>query len=495
MVETKQEQAGGAATTDVNVFQGLLEGAFNVADRPEARNQVQRAVQTLAEQLLRDSVVVSDDALATIKALVAEIDQKLSDQINLILHNERFQQLEGAWRGLHYLVNNSETDSQLQVRVLNISKKDVGRTLRSYKGASWDRSPLFKMIYENEYGVAGGTPYGCLVGDYSFDHSPGDVEILDQMSMISAAAHAPFISAAAPSLLNMSSWQELTNPSDIKNIFRTPSYAGWNSLRQSENAKYLGLTMPRFLARLPYGAKTEPVEEFAFEEDTAGGNHKSYVWANSAYAMAVNINRSFKENGWCSRIRGLESGGAVTGLPVHTFPNDDGGVDMKCPTEIAITYRREKELADSGMMPLLHQKNSDVAYFPAAQSLQRPTEYDLDDATANAKLAARLPYLFASCRFAHYLQKMVHAKVGGFATAAEMHTFLSEWIQQYVLANPALVNEEERAKRPLAEAAVIVEADEADPGFYSAQFFLRPHFQLEGMDVKLSLVSRMPAGG
>lgn len=492
MAETKQEQAG-APTAEADDFQRLLNGAFNVASRPEARNQVQRAVQTLAEQLLRDTVVVSDDALATIKALIAEIDQKLSQQINAILHQERFQQVESAWRGLHYLVNNSETDSQLQVRVMNISKKDLGRTLRSFKGAAWDRSPLFKRLYEDEYGTAGGAPYGCLVGDYAFDHSPSDVEILDQMSMIAAAAHAPFISAAAPSLLGMESWQELANPSDIKNIFRVPSYAGWNSLRESENAKYLGLTMPRFLARLPYGSKTEPVEEFAFEEDTAGGDHKSYVWCNSAYAMAVNINRSFKEYGWCSRIRGLETGGAVQDLPVHTFPSSDGGVDMKCPTEIAITDRREKELADSGLMPLLHEKNTNVAYFPAAQSLQKPTEYDQDAATANAKLGARLPYLFACCRFAHYLKKMVRAKIGGFATAAEMQTYLGDWIQQYVLANPALVNEDERARKPLAEASVVVEANEADPGFYNAQFFLRPHFQLEGMDVSLSLVSRMPA--
>jgi type VI secretion system protein ImpC len=438
-------------------------------------------------------VVVSDDAIATIKAIIAEIDARLTEQVNLILHNERFQQVESAWRGLHHLVSNSETDSLLQIRVLNISKKDLGRTLRSYKGAQWDRSPLFKMIYEQEYGTAGGAPYGCLVGDYYFDQSPGDVEILDQISMTAAAAHAPFIAAAAPTLLGMESWQELQNPSDIKNIFRVSTYAGWNSLRESENSKYLGLTMPRFLARLPYGSKTDPVEEFAFEEDTGSGTHRSYVWANSAYAMAVNINRSFKEYGWCSRIRGLESGGAAEGLPVHTFPSDDGGVDMKCPTEIAITDRRAFELENCGLMPILHKKNTDVAYFQAAQSVQKPTEYNLDEATANAKLGARLSYLFASCRFAHYLKVMVREKIGGFASAADMQRYLSEWIQQYVITNPSIVSEEEQAKNPLAEASVIVEENEADPGFYTAQFFLRPHFQLEGMDVKLCLVSRMPA--
>jgi type VI secretion system protein ImpC len=492
MAETKQEQVA-AQSIDVSTFDALMEKSIPAAGRPETRSQVKQAFVTLAEQALRDTVVVSDDSVATIKAMIAEIDARLTQQINLILHNERFQQVESAWRGLHHLVSNSETDSQLQIRVLNITKKDLGRTLRSFKGAQWDRSPIFKMIYEAEYGTAGGAPYGCLVGDYYFDQTPGDVELLDQISMTAAAAHAPFIAAAAPTLLGMESWQELQNPSDIKNIFRVSTYAGWNSLRESENAKYIGLTMPRFLARLPYGAKTEPVDEFAFEEDTGTGNHKSYAWANSAYAMAVNINRSFKEYGWCSRIRGLESGGAVEGLPVHTFPSDDGGVDMKCPTEIAITDRRAFELENSGLMPLLHKKNTDLAYFQAAQSLQKPAEYNLDEATANAKLGARLPYLFASCRFAHYLKVMVREKIGGFASAADMQRYLSEWIQQYVIANPSIVSEDEQARKPLAEASVVVEANEADPGFYTAQFFLRPHFQLEGMDVSLSLVSRMPA--
>jgi type VI secretion system protein ImpC len=493
MAEPNQQASAAAPAAALDTFQSLLEKRIPVAGKPEARTQVQQAVQTLAEQALRDTVVVSDDAIATIKAMIAEIDAKLTSQINAILHQPRFQEVESAWRGLHHLVNNTETDPLLQVRVMNISKKDLGRSLRSFKGAQWDRSPLFNMIYEQEYGTPGGAAYGCLVGDYYFDHSAPDVEILDQMSMIAAAAHAPFISSAAPSLLRMESWQDLGKPSGIAQIFRNPSYAGWNSLRQSENAKYLGLTMPRFLARIPYGAKTDPVEDFAFEEETGTGDHRSYVWANSAYAMAVNINRSFKEFGWCSRIRGLESGGAVEGLPVHTFPSDDGGVDMKCPTEISITDRRAKELEDCGLMPLLHKKNTDIAYFQAAQSLQKPTEYDDATATGNAKLGARLPYLFASCRFAHYLKVMVREKIGGFASADDMQRYLSEWIQKFVLTNPSIVGEEERARKPLAEAAVMVEENEADPGFYTAQFFLRPHFQLEGMDIKLSLVSRMPA--
>jgi type VI secretion system protein ImpC len=293
--------------------------------------------------------------------------------------------------------------------------------------------------------------------------------------------------------MGMDSWQELANPRDLSKIFAAPDYAAWRSLREADDAKYVGLAMPRFLARLPYGAKTNPVEEFDFEEETGGGVHTKYAWANSAYAMAVNINRSFKLYGWCSSIRGVESGGAVEGLPVHTFPSDDGGVDMKCPTEIAISDRREAELAASGMMPLIHRKNTDVAAFIGAQSLQKPTEYQDPDATANARLAARLPYLFASCRFAHYLKCMVRDKVGSFKERADMERFLGDWIQQYVVANPATVGDEIKAKRPLSAAEVKVEDVEGNPGYYSAKFYLRPHYQLEGVTVTLSLVSKLPS--
>jgi type VI secretion system protein ImpC len=293
--------------------------------------------------------------------------------------------------------------------------------------------------------------------------------------------------------MGMDSWQELANPRDLAKIFAAPDYAAWRSLRDSDDAKYVGLAMPRFLGRLPYGAKTSPVEEFDFEEETGAGDHSKYTWANSAYAMAVNVNRSFKMYGWCSSIRGVESGGAVEGLPVHTFPSDDGGVDMKCPTEIAISDRREAELANCGLMPLIHRKNTDVAAFIGAQSLQRPAEYTDPDATANARLAARLPYLFASCRFAHFLKCMVRDKVGSFKERSDMERFLGDWIQQYVLANPSTVGEDMKARKPLAAAEVKVEEVEGNPGYYSAKFYLRPHYQLEGVNVTLSLVSRLPS--
>jgi type VI secretion system protein ImpC len=497
MAEQKREtEAAPAAAVETSDFAMLLNKEFK-PQTDRAREEVESAVRTLAQEALAGTAVTSHDTAQTIQSIIAAIDRKLSAQVNEVIHHPDFQELESAWRGLHYLVNNSETDTMLKIRVLNVSKKDLGKTLRRFKGANWDQSPIFKKLYEEEYGQLGGEPYACLVGDYYFDQSPQDVELLGEMSKIGAAAHTPFLAAAAPSLFQMESWQELSNPRDLQKIFSTPEYAAWRALRESEDARYIGLTLPRFLARRPYGAKSDPVEEFDFEEDVAGGSNK-FTWANSAYAMAVNVNRSYKLYGWCSRIRGIESGGAVMGLPTHTFPTDDGGVDMTCPTEIAISDRREAELAKSGFMPLLHKKNSDFAAFIGAQSLQKPSTYDDPDASANAALAARLPYLFATCRFAHYLKCIVRDKIGAFKEREEMQSWLQQWIIQYVDGDPAHSSEETKARKPLAAAEVTVEPIEGDPGFYSAKFFLRPHYQLEGLTVSLRLVSKLPsakAGG
>ena len=492
MAESQTQSELQGVTLEGNDFASLLQKEFKPKS-DEARSAVAAAVQTLATQALSQTALISSDVVKTIQAIIAEIDGKLSEQINVILHNEDFQKLEGAWRGLHYLVNNTETDERLKIRVMNITKTELGKTLKRYKGTAWDQSPLFKRIYEEEYGQFGGEPFGALVGDYSFDHSPPDVELLGEISKISASAHAPFIAGAAPALLQMDSWQELANPRDLTKIFSTPEYAGWRSLRESEDSRYLALAMPRFLARIPYGARTNPVEEFDFEEDTGAADHSRYTWANAAYAMAVNINRSFKEYGWCSRIRGIESGGAVEGLPVHSFPTDDGGIDMKCPTEIAISDRREAELAKNGFMPLVHRKNSDFAAFIGAQSLHKPAEYEDPDATANAALAARLPYLFACNRFAHYLKCIVRDKVGSFKERADMETWLNNWISQYVDGDPANSSEHTKAEKPLAAAEVKVEEVEGAPGYYSSKFFLRPHYQLEGLTVSLRLVSKLPS--
>ena len=486
------ERSAQTQVAEGSEFAALLQKEFR-PKTDQAREAVESAVQTLAQQALAATGAISGDAYKTVEAIIAEIDKRLSEQINLIVHHADFQQLEGAWRGLHYLVTNTETDEMLKIRVMNISKKDLHRTVRRYKGVAWDQSPIFKKVYEEEYGQFGGEPYGCLVGDYHFDHSPPDVELLGEMAKIAASAHAPFIAGAAPSLMQMESWQELANPHDLTKIFTNTEYAAWRSLRDSDDSKYVGLAMPRYLSRLPYGAKTNPVDEFDFEEETSGGDHGKYCWANAAYAMAVNINRSFKYYGWCTSIRGVESGGSVENLPAHTFPSDDGGVDMKCPTEIAISDRREAELAKNGFMPLVHRKNSDVAAFIGAQSLNKPAEYYDADASANANLSARLPYMFACSRFAHYLKCIVRDKIGSFRERSDMERWLNDWVMNYVDGDPANSSQETKARKPLAAAEVKVEEVEGNPGYYTSKMFLRPHYQLEGLTVSLRLVSKLPS--
>jgi len=471
--------------------------ALRQAFRPRsglAHAAVERAVHTLArEAAATPALPECTDVYRTIESLIAALDRKLSAQVNLILHHPEFTRLEGAWRGLHHLVAHTETDALLKIRVLDVSKRELHRTLRRYKGVAWDQSPIFKKVYEEEYGQLGGTPFGCLVGDYHFDHTPPDVELLGEIARVCAAAHAPFITGAAPALLQMESWRELSNPRDITQIFENTEYAAWRSLRAADDARYLGLALPRFLARLPYGARTDPVDAFDFEEDTEAGRHDHYVWANSAYAMATNITRAFKQHGWCTMIRGVESGGAVAHLPLHAFPTDEGGIDVKCPTEIAISDRREAELARNGFMPLVHRKHSDFAAFIGAQSLQKPQSHHDPDATANAQLAARLPYLLACCRFAHYLKCIVRDRLGSFSSPTAMQRALSDWIGHYVVSNPESAGLTLQAQKPLSAAEVSVEEVEGQPGFYAATFLLRPHYQLEGLSVSLRLVSRLPS--
>jgi type VI secretion system protein ImpC len=496
-MSTVTESTGATGSLVLNAltseeFASLLEREFQPKTEV-AKEAVEIAVGTLAARLLEEAIPVSDDSMKTIEALIAAIDRKLSDQVNEIIHHDDFRTLEGTWRGFEYLVNNTETDELLKIRVLNISKSELHKTLKKFKGTNWDQSPFFKKLYEEEYGQFGGEPYGCLVGDYYFDHSPVDVEILREVGKVCAASHTPFITGASPSLMQMGSWQELSNPRDLTKIFTNGEYASWRSLREDEDSRYIGLTLPRFLARQPYGAKTNPVEKFAFEEETAGSDHNKFVWANSAFAMGRNINRSYKLYGWCSRIRGIESGGSVENLPVYCFPTDDGGVDIKCPTEISISDRREAELAKNGFIPLVFRKNSDFAAFIGAQSLNKPFEFDDPDATANARLAGRLPYLFATCRFAHYLKCIVRDKIGSFKEQADMQAWLNSWISRYVESNPATATELDKSRRPLAAAEVVVDAVEGNPGYYNSKFFLRPHYQLEGLTVSLRLVSKLPS--
>lgn len=489
-------QAGGApAVEEADEFASLLKQSFKPRTE-RAATEVENAVGTLVRQALSDASLIKDDVLDTIEEMIARIDQKLTAQMNEILHAPEFQQLESAWRGLNYLVFNSETDSSLKIRVINMSKKELSRNLKLYPGARWDQSPLFKKIYESEFGQLGGEPFGCLIADYYFSHLPQDVQLLRDVSKVAGAAHAPFFAGADPTLLGMDSYTELANPRDLGKIFDTPDYGPWKSLRDSPDSRYVGLCMPRVLARLPYGAKTEPVEEFAFEEATDGHTGDKYAWMNAAYAMAVNINRAYKDCGWTVRIRGVQSGGEVVNLPNHTFPTDDGGVDLKCPTEIAISDRREAELAKAGLIPLIHRKNTDKAAFIGAQSVYKPKAFfgpNGVEATASDNLSSRLPYMFAVSRFAHYLKCMVRDKIGSTKEKDQLTKWLQEWINQYVDGDPINSTEQTKARKPLADARVDIFPDEENPGYYSARFYLRPHYQLEGMDIGMSLVSRLPA--
>lgn len=477
---------------EISEFENLLSGSFSVKEGSEKETAVKSAVKTLAEQALSNESLISTDALQSIESLIAAIDKKLSEQINTILHHPEYQQLEGSWRGLHHLVSKTETDEKLKIRVLNVSKSELGKTFKKFPGSRWDQSPLFKKIYGAEYDTPGGEPFGALVGDYAFDHSAPDIEVLKGIAKIAGASHAPFITSPAPSLFDMADWTELNNPAALKPQFQRPEYASWRSFRESDDAKYVGMAMPRFLARIPYGPTTNPVDEFHFEEETDGSDHNRYCWANSAYAMATNITRSFKYFGMCTSIRGAESGGAVDGLPVHTFPTADGKSEMKCPTEVSIGDRREKELSDLGMLALQHWKNTDYAVFVGGQSLQEPAIYADATDSANAQLAARLPYLFAVCRFAHYLKMIAREKVGSFMERADMEKFLNNWIADYVVTDPD-ASQEVKARYPLAAAEVVVEDVPGNPGYYTSRFALRPHYQLEGLSASLSLVTQLPS--
>ncbi len=492
---TQQEQKGVAgqapAVAEADDFAALLKQNFKPRSE-RAASEVEGAVQTLVTQALADSSLVKSDVIDTIEEMIARLDEKLSAQMNEILHAPEFQQLESAWRGLHYVVYNSETDATLKIHVLNVGKMELYRNLRLYPGARWDQSPLFKKVYEQEFGQLGGEPYGALIADYHFSHAPTDVQLLRDLSKISSAALAPLITGADPNLLGMDSWTELMNPRDIGKLMDTPDYAAWKGLRDAVDSRYVALCMPRVLARLPYGAKSEPIEEFAFEEDTDGHKGAKYAWMNAAYAMAANINRAYKEYGWTVRIRGVQSGGEVINLPTHTFPTDDGGVDLKCPTEIAITDRREAELSKSGIISIIHRKNTDKAAFIGAQSIYKPKLYDKPEATAADNLSARIPYMFAVSRFAHYLKCMVRDKIGSTKEKDQLEKWLNEWITLYVDGDPKNSSEEVKARFPLAAAKVTVVADEENPGYYAANFYLRPHFQLEGMDIGMSLVSKIP---
>ncbi|MCH7227952.1 type VI secretion system contractile sheath large subunit [Haloferula sp. A504] len=439
-------------------------------------------------QALQDNPKAPD----AIEAAIADIDRRLSRQINLIIHHEKFRRLEGSWRGLAYLVENTATSDSLRIKVLNISKKEIHKQLKVRDSEEYFQTELFKKIYEEEYGTPGGQPFGVVIGDYDFGPSGQDVQVLRGMSRIAAASHTPFIGAAAADLFDMDSWAELMNAPDLRRSTAGITHVAWNSLRSDEEARYLGLTMPRVLARMPYGSATNPLEAFEFEEAADVGSGAELCFSNAIYAFGANINRSFQENGWPTQIRGLESGGIVDNLPGHAFPTDDGVIDLRCPTEIAITDRREKELADLGLMPLSHYKNCDYACFFGAQALKRPDVYMEADTQINENCACRLPYTFGVCRFAQYLKCMVRDKIGSFMKTSDLQAWLNQWLANYVSDSD---EEEVKASKPLAEARVDVADVVGSPGSYRAILYIHPHFQLEGLTGPLRVLITLKQKG
>ena len=485
----QKSAAAEAQTQEKGLLDQIVEqGRFGTDSRAQDRGK--DLVKEFVAQVLDGSMTVAKDAEMMINARIAQIDHLLSLQLNEVIHAPAFQKLEGSWRGLKHLMDHSETGVGLKIRVLNVSKKELLRDIE--KAPEFDQSALFKKVYEEEYGVFGGAPFGALIGDYEFGKHPEDMALLEGISHVAAQAHAPFVSAAAPDLFNLDSFTTLDAPRDLAKIFDSTEYAKWKSFRQGEDSRYVALCLPRTLARLPYGKETKPIDEFSYEEHVDGTDHSKYLWMNAAYSLGTRMTNSFSLYGMCVAMRGVEGGGLVEGLPTHNFYTDEGDLALKCPTEVPITDRREKELADLGFVPLVHCKGTDYAAFFSVQSCQKPKLYDTDSANANARLSAQLPYLMACSRFAHYLKAMMRDKIGSFMSREEAEVFLNRWITRYVTpddsASPAA-----KAERPLREARIDVSEVAGKPGVYRAVAFLRPHFQLDELTVSLRLVADLPA--
>ncbi len=467
------------------------------ATKQTAPDQAQDLVKNLVEQALNGTVTFDRNLTRTIERAVAELDARMSAQLNAIMHHERFLKLEGSWRGLQYLVRNSNCGSSMKIRLLNVTKKELNKDLT--KAVEFDQSQLFKKIYENEFGTAGGEPYGTLLGDYEWTNHPDDVESLRLISNVAAAGFSPFISGVGASMFGFNDWEELSKPRDLAKIFDATEYQKWRSFRESEDSRWVSLVMPRVLARVPYGQDTKPIDEFGYEEapfDQTGAakamGHHDYCWMNAAYVMVERMTSAFNEYGFCTAIRGAEGGGKVENLPTHIFKSDDGDSDGKCPTEIGITDRREFELSNLGFLPLVHYKNTDYAVFFGGQSVQKPKKYDRPEATANAAISARLPYLMATGRFAHYLKVMGRDKIGSFMEASDVESWLNRWINNYVNTNEK-AGQESKARYPLREAKIEVKEIPGKPGSYNAVAYLRPWLQLEELTTSMRMVARIPA--
>lgn len=489
MAQGAAQSTPPAAAGEVSLLDQIVTQS-KVARSDTEHARAKDIISELVQEVMQGTVVVSENLGVTLDARIAEIDQLLSTQLSEVMHHPDFQQLESTWTGLHYLCQHTSTGAMMKIQVFNASKKEL---IKDFKSAiDFDQSALFKKVYEEEFGTFGGAPFGTLIGDFSISRQPEDMYFLDQMAHVAAAAHAPFISAASPEMFGLETFTDLSKPRDLSKALDTVEYAKWKAFRESEDSRYVGLTAPRFLGRLPYNPKDgTAVEGFNFAEDVNGSDHSKYLWVNTAYAMGARLTAAFENYGWCAAIRGVEGGGLVEDLPTHTFKTDEGEVALKCPTEIAVTDRREKELSDLGFIPLVHCKGKDYAAFFGAQSAQKPKKYDTDSANANAVLSSQLQYIFSVCRIAHYLKSMMRDKIGSFASASNVEEFLNRWIRQYVVEDDN-ASQETKAAYPLREASVQVSEVPGRPGVYRAVSFIRPHFQLDELSVSLRLVAELP---
>ena len=481
-------QTAETQTTEVSLLDQIVaQGRFGKDTLAQERGK--DMVKEFVNQVLEGKMTLSRDAEATIGKRIADIDRLVSLQLNEVLHNPAFQKLEATWRGIKHLMDESETSANLKIKLMNVSKKELLKDLQ--RAPEFDQSAFFKKVYEEEFGVYGGSPFAALVGDYEFGRSAEDIELLEKVSQVASAAHAPFLSAASPNLLNLEEFGQITGVRDISKVFDSTEYAKWKGFRASDDSRYVALVMPHVLMREPYGKDTRQIEEFAFEEGVDGKDHSKYLWGNAAYSLAARLTQSFAKYGWCAAIRGVEGGGLVEGMAFHNFRTDEGDLALKCPTEVSITDRREKELADQGIVPLVHCKGTDYAAFFSVQTCNKPKVYDKPEANANARLSAQLPYMLAMARFAHYLKAMMRDKLGSAMSRSQAESYLNQWIANYVIMDddaPASA----KAEKPLREARIEVTEVAGKPGALRAVAFMRPHFQLDELTVSLRLVADLP---
>lgn len=486
---TTGTESGGTSTEEMSLIDQIIaQGSMIRQETDEVRRHARDLIAEYVEQILDSKMKVSADTVAAIKARIGEIDKLIAAQLDAILHAPEVQSLEARWRGLHYLVMNSETGTSLKIRVMNIKKSELRKELES--AAEFDRSAIFKKVYEEEYGTFGGAPFGLLIGDYEFDSTKPDMDLLTNVSKVAASAHAPFLTAASPMMFDMDSFTSIGVPGDLAKLFESTQYVKWREFRESEDSRYVGLVLPHILMRVPYGPTSDPVEGFAYEEQV-GEDHGKFLWGNAAYALGQRITNAFAQHRWCAAIRGVEGGGLVENLPVHIFKTSEGDIAAKCPTEVAITDRRENELSELGFIGLCYRKNSAQAAFFGGSTANKAKAYNTSSATANARLSAQLPYILAASRFAHYIKVIMRDKIGSFMTKDNVSSYLNNWISDYVLLNDD-AGQETKARLPLREARVDVMEIPGKPGAYRAVVFLKPHFQLNELTVSLRLVADLP---